>query len=72
MVLLMLLMCHPIILTRKDSILDREFFVGEVIFQLEARGFYAVSIIKKWRYYPNIVPGDSIGRNFFNKDGVGV
>ena len=56
MVVLMLRMCNPIFVTRKYSVLDSGFCVEKVIVQLEAKRFYAVSITKKWRYWPNSLP----------------
>ena len=35
---------------------------------LEERGVYSGALIKKRRYWPNNVPGDSINRNFVNKE----
>ena len=57
MVLLVLLMCNPVFVTRNYYVLDSGFCVEKVIVQLEARGFYAISIIKSGDTGPILYQG---------------
>ena len=43
-------------------------FLAKGIIELETRGAYAGALIKKRRYLPKNVPGDSIDSHFVDKD----
>ena len=64
----MLRMCEPILSTGKCVLLDSEFCVSKGITALLEFGVYAAALIKKQKYWPKGVPGDSIEEYFADKD----
>ena len=65
---LMLRMCEPICSTGKCVVLDIGFCVSKGITALLEVGVYAAALIKKRKYWPKGVPGDSIDEYFTDKD----
>ena len=57
---LLLRLCKGIFSTGKVVILDSGFCVLQAIIELKKKGVYASVMIKKRRYCPNYVAGDSI------------
>ena len=50
--------------TRKAVVMDSGFCVSRVIVELEQKGVYGESLIKKKNYRPKGVPGAAIGAHF--------
>ena len=61
-------MCEPIFSTGKCVVLDSGFCVSKGITDLLDFGVYAAAIIKKQKYWPKGVPGDTIDKYFVDKD----
>ena len=57
---LMLRMCEPIFSTGKCVVIDSGFCVSKGVTALLDFGVYAAALIKKQKYWPKGVPGDSI------------
>ena len=68
----MICMCQITFGTGNSDVLDSGFFVVKGIVEMEARGVYAGALIKKWRYWPKNMTGDSIDGNSVNTDVVDV
>ena len=64
----MLPMCERIFSTGKYVVLDSGFCVSKGITSLLEFGFYSAVVIKKRKYWPKGVPGDSIDKYFSDKD----
>ena len=65
---LMLQMCEPIFSTGKCVVLESAFCVSNGITALLEFDFYAAELIKKRKYWPKGVPGDTIDEYFADKD----
>ena len=65
---LMLRVCKPLWFSGKVVIMDSGFCVLQGIVELKKKGVYATALIKKRRYWPKYVPGDSIIQHFQEKD----
>ena len=61
---LVIRMCIPIFGSGKFVVSDSGVLVDEGIKELEVKGVYVVALIKKQRYWPNVVPGDLIDTHF--------
>ena len=59
----MLCMCEPVFYTEKYVVVDSGFCVENGIIELAAKGVYAVALVKKLRYWPQIVPVDLFDRH---------
>lgn len=57
---LFLFMCNTICHTGTELVLDSGFCVLKGILELQIRGVYSGALIKKCRYWPKRVDGDSI------------
>ena len=68
----MILICQSICETEDHFVLGNSFCVENGVFELEAREVYSGALVKKRRYWPKNVPGDSIDGHFVNKDVVDV
>ena len=64
---IILRMCEPIFLTGKFVFLDSGFFVSKGITALLEFGVYSSVFVKKRKYWPKGVPGDSIDQYFSDK-----
>ena len=64
----MLRMCRPIFGTGKAVVLESGFCVAKAITELEAKGVYDGSMIKKRSYWPKGVPGYLIDTHFQDKE----
>ena len=56
----MLKMCEPIFSTGKYAVLDIDFYVSRGITAVLEFGVYAAALVKKRKYWPKGVPGDTI------------
>ena len=65
---LMLQMCEPMFSTGKWFLLDSGLCVSKGVTSLLEFGVYADVLIKKRKYWPKGVPGDSIDQYFSDKD----
>ena len=63
----MLCMCEPVFYTKKNVVVDSGFCVENGIFELAAKGVYAGALVKKHRYWPQIVPADIVDRHSVDK-----
>ena len=63
----MILICQSICETEDHFVLGNSFCVENGVFELEAREVYSGALVKKRRYWPKNVPGDSINSHFVNK-----
>ena len=61
---LMLRICEPAFSSGKCVVIDSGFFVSKGITDLLEVGVYAAALIKKRKYWPKGVPGDSIDQYF--------
>ena len=68
MVGLMLSICRPIFGSGKTVVLDSGFCVVKGITNIEDKGVYASSMIKKRRYRTKVFPGDLIDNQFEDKE----
>ena len=65
---LMLRMHETFYGTEKGVVIDSGFFVSRGIIELERKGVYKASSIKKKKYFPKGVPGAAIDAHFEDKD----
>ena len=68
---LLLRLCQSIFQTGKVVILDSGFCVLQALVELKKMGVYASALVKKRRYWPKNVPGESIKSDFEDVD-IGV
>ena len=61
-------MCKTLYGTRKAVVMDSGFCVSKGIVELERKGVYGASLIKKKKYWPKGVPGAAIDAHFEDKD----
>ena len=67
---LLLHVLEPIFTRGNVVILDSSSFMLNWIVELKKHGVYASALIKKWKYWPNYIKGDTI-RDCFNNKNVG-
>ena len=65
---MMLKTCKTFYDTCKAVVMDSGFYVSRGIFELERKGVYGASLIKKKNYWPKGVSGAAIGAHFEDKD----
>ena len=63
----MLCMCEPVFYTEKYVVVDSSFCVENGIVALAAKGVYAGALVKKHRYWPQIIPVDLVDRHSVDK-----
>ena len=60
-------MCETLYGTGKAVVMESDFFVSRGIVELERKGVYGASMIKKKNYWPKGVPGAAIDIHFEDK-----
>ena len=65
-------MCRPIFGSGNAVVLDSGFCVAKGITEIKSKGVYVAALIKKWCYYPRLVPSDLIDTRFEDEEVCGV